>query len=1024
MPHKPVIQPRAWGTRFDTLPSSPPVSPTRGSHKVDSIHALAHSSLQPHPNDNRETKQPHDASVFVGSLPTNIDLGVLTRMLTDHLSKHATVKDVKVIRDNNGGVCAFVQCENAASASALIETLHSSEQIPFMGRILRYEPARAMRSLLISYRAPMEVITHLDGPGAHSKELIPLEPPFAMLVWKPKYNRFHSIVYNDEAIDIHARNTETEGLSLKERGVFLKPVLFDAESIQKIAGQFGPLERLEMFQSNDTNLSCGQKYPEPHDAQRSKNMDTGCWEVKWAHRDDCVDALMTLRKIPHITVSWAHRPPGYVYDQQRRLGWVGSSPGSRFLHPGQSRDRFSESSAEQSFSSSVNAATTSSTSAQRKWTETDFPPLSMTSSEHGHARTDSERPALSSSEVHTSHSTMDDSNRQKEDVSSHQLGVSDGFVDHEELRSTSRNGSQFMHDNCPHHIERELDPTTLFVGGLEMFGPGAWDETKLQAVFGRFGGLENVRLISPQNSHTAFAFVKYNNTESPARAVAEEHNRVYEGRAMRVQLRDCNPNRGWKHGGRSRGRFYHHNFAPQRQFNNGGSSRFTEDEEHEDFSGDGQHEDSQQGIVSTPKDSAPAEGDSEHKDADTESLLGQSSNKLDSGVSSVSSPSEAAGATDESSHSVIFSPDSPHSIHSSPCPVAISKEVVISPKAIESSDPPQDTKPVIVVTEASPQVYQEWYDRPASAPVLGSQSTSMPQAMSSSYAVPPGYYASLPWMHPYQGQYAMPYYGGYVGYPMPNHQALPQFGAPPNMDSNGSASRPPAWSPMGIYGAYIPYPAASSAKDQGVGDIPVSQHANGQPPVVPAGFIQNEQGTLIAVYQPEALDKYMAGTGGSPPATTQSISNVMRWPQNGFPYPYSFQAPSQNISMLPQGFASPGRQSWNPHLQSFLSSPPGLHFQQPATVQSSGPPPFRGPYYGSDVKRPPPQMHRGRGRRDQMPPLNPPWQGQGQGQGHSRPPNRRQYRNNAPNSGYTERSELEQFQPRHPALNTDNWARL
>lgn len=42
--------------------------------------------------------------------------------------------------------------QNAASAISLIQTLHSSTPKPFLGRILRYEPARAFRTLLISYR--------------------------------------------------------------------------------------------------------------------------------------------------------------------------------------------------------------------------------------------------------------------------------------------------------------------------------------------------------------------------------------------------------------------------------------------------------------------------------------------------------------------------------------------------------------------------------------------------------------------------------------------------------------------------------------------------------------------------------------------------------------------------------------------------------------------------------------------------------------------------------------------------------
>jgi hypothetical protein len=45
--------------------------------------------------------------------------------------------------------------------------------------------------------------------------------------------------------------------------------------------------------------------------------------------------------------------------------------------------------------------------------------------------------------------------------------------------------------------DRDLDPTTLFVGGLEMFGPGAWNEEKVKNFFARFGGLESVKVVRP-----------------------------------------------------------------------------------------------------------------------------------------------------------------------------------------------------------------------------------------------------------------------------------------------------------------------------------------------------------------------------------------------------------------------------------------------------------------------------------------------------------------------------------------------
>jgi hypothetical protein len=45
--------------------------------------------------------------------------------------------------------------------------------------------------------------------------------------------------------------------------------------------------------------------------------------------------------------------------------------------------------------------------------------------------------------------------------------------------------------------ERELDPTSIFVGGLEMYGPTAWDEEKVHGYFGRFGAVENVKIVRP-----------------------------------------------------------------------------------------------------------------------------------------------------------------------------------------------------------------------------------------------------------------------------------------------------------------------------------------------------------------------------------------------------------------------------------------------------------------------------------------------------------------------------------------------
>lgn len=49
---------------------------------------------------------------------------------------------------------------------------------------------------------------------------------------------------------------------------------------------------------------------------------------------------------------------------------------------------------------------------------------------------------------------------------------------------------------------------------------------------------------------SSFAFVKFNNTESPRKAIEEENDRVHDGRRIRVQIRDLNPpgRSAWRRG--------------------------------------------------------------------------------------------------------------------------------------------------------------------------------------------------------------------------------------------------------------------------------------------------------------------------------------------------------------------------------------------------------------------------------------------------------------------------------------------
>ena len=57
------------------------------------------------------------------SLPPDEDEAEVARLLSVHLSRYATIHNVKVIHDNKGGVCAFVQCEVCAINSKTVYML-------------------------------------------------------------------------------------------------------------------------------------------------------------------------------------------------------------------------------------------------------------------------------------------------------------------------------------------------------------------------------------------------------------------------------------------------------------------------------------------------------------------------------------------------------------------------------------------------------------------------------------------------------------------------------------------------------------------------------------------------------------------------------------------------------------------------------------------------------------------------------------------------------------------------------------
>ena len=81
--------------------------------------------------------------------------------------------------------------------------------------------------------------------------------------------------------------------------------------------------------------------------------------------------------------------------------------------------------------------------------------------------------------------------------------VHDGSATEATDAITPKKGGRFGYhhegvDSASEAEGKSLDPLTIFVGGLEMFGQHAWDEGKLWELFGKHGEVENVQLVKPR----------------------------------------------------------------------------------------------------------------------------------------------------------------------------------------------------------------------------------------------------------------------------------------------------------------------------------------------------------------------------------------------------------------------------------------------------------------------------------------------------------------------------------------------
>ncbi|KAJ8487305.1 hypothetical protein ONZ51_g4267 [Trametes cubensis] len=934
MPTKHSTKDRAWGTRYDTLdqfePPSPPVQRLLSSEQKVQSPVSPLATFRSPPNEGEPATPatgptgpdtiPHDASIFVGSLPTHFDHTDLSQRLADHLSMHPQIKTIKV---------------SPASAGQLLQNLRMQPPEPFCGRLLRFEAAKAFRTLLISYRTPHGILTRnasLDGllGSPLGRERSPTLP-YAVRIFQPRNAKHLAVLYDKEAMkfDLNMASEVTANTSaFSGEGLLLSPLKYDEESLQRLVHAFGPIEVfkqciLDSPEGEDSPRALPAVYSYPHDAPRCTEMDKAMWEVKWRDREDSVVALLTLRRIPYLTVSWAHHPPPalglspIVRMRNPSQGSTWSSPApqlelclrsraSSSEHPGASPLVHNKPLLLPSTLSSATHAVTSpdlskgtvskdvsmSSAPVSSISPDDSASICSTTSETGTcwadqvAELDSYHalapPSPPQSTAHKGSAPLlrslmnshlfpttpkGDHTPRPDSQGPHEPTLSPSLIPPAGLASiTARqpDGSSSTFSS------REIDPRTIFVGGLDMHSPIPWDEAKLRHVFDRYGTIENIQVVKPYNKRSYFAFVTFATADGAGRAIHGEHNRVHHGHPLRVLLRERTvlSRNGWRFG-RGRGKD-----QP------GGSPGPHPYREHACSHNDG-------GAEATGNSASVNNPSSSHR--------------------IVSSSSEARNTSTPPpiAYSTFRRRDSNDFVGSEVSSVSSGATKVPSVHFDSSHGPPS--------TAASPS--------PMATQPSTSSATTIP-----SHPVNFGYFHPQAWVHPYPPPYpySFPVIPGYTypGYAYPQTSPMPvppppvvardPAGLPSSSVSGGAVASAPATGPSKM--------TASGEQYQAV-RLP---HDGTQPPLRATGFIQNEQGTLIPVYQREALDQYMANVHGTQPDPSQQArppthhatvpeASTPSWPTSSYPaYPATYPVapvPSQQPGVTfpqHQGYWYPG----------------------------------------------------------------------------------------------------------------------
>ncbi|KIM33869.1 hypothetical protein M408DRAFT_86580 [Serendipita vermifera MAFF 305830] len=498
----------AWGNRYSALsqePASIKSTPTLPS-TVSGAHTpnlTADHTYNEHIGPPR-VSYPPNSSIFVASLPFNILPHEMHEKLTKLIVQFIEPLEVKIIKDKLGNQAAFVQAKTSDDANFLLNS-----RLFLEGKFLRLEPARAHRTLLLSFKGPQAPL-----------------PKLRLLRNSQGYLR---AVVNEV--------TPIEGwIPLRDNDPFsgsghLFPQFSYAEgSLRKLCELLGTVEEFRRIDNPSVREQPKSGGSKGQNVLPSDNYThSGVWEVKWSTREEALTAKSLLTTVPFIGWTWAHTmgqtDNPFRGDLRQQYGGFNAdtAPFSDNLRTSGNKSKqgpavLNQNHPDPSKRHSVGLVME------------DFPPLvtrqsAPTRSEKvfgKHERAVSEDTDIPITPVSLHHASPEIATFSGEDQSINPLA----------LATPSAKVTPVAAAEYP-RLNASYDKSTLYVTGI----PQNADESQVKHLFSGYGEITSIRVVANSRGEYAFAFINFDSIESASMAMQASNEKPFTIGYTKLRLR-------------------------------------------------------------------------------------------------------------------------------------------------------------------------------------------------------------------------------------------------------------------------------------------------------------------------------------------------------------------------------------------------------------------------------------------------------------------------------------------------------